>query len=89
MLYQTPPHNNRKLTLPIAKHFYLEIGCGSGGTGKLYLRRNPRARYIGLEISQDYGAIARQHITECFVGNIETIDILTLTGGDCTRLYCI
>lgn len=75
------PNTQLVENIPPSAQTVLEIGCGSGATGELYLRRNPRARYIGLEISQDYAAIARQHITECFVGNIETIDILMLTGG--------
>lgn len=67
--------------IPLSAQIVLEIGCGSGATGELYLRHNPSARYIGLEISQNYATIARQHITECYVGNVETIDILTLTKG--------
>ena len=67
--------------IPLSAQTVVEIGCGSGATGALYLRRNPRARYVGLEITESYAALARTHLTECHVGNIETLDILQLTGG--------
>jgi 2-polyprenyl-3-methyl-5-hydroxy-6-metoxy-1,4-benzoquinol methylase len=67
--------------IPMSAKTVLEIGCGSGASGQLYLQRNPTARYIGLEISETYAAVARAHLSECHVGNIETIDVLQLTGG--------
>ncbi len=67
--------------IPLSAQLILEIGCGSGATGQRYLRRNPRARYIGLEIQESDAALARQHLTECHVGSIESVDILQLTQG--------
>lgn len=67
--------------IPLSAKVVLEVGCSSGATGELYLRRNPRARYIGIEVAESYAAIARQHISQCEVGHIEAIDVLQVTGG--------
>lgn len=52
----------------------LEIGCGTGATGKAAKAQGKCGRYIGIELMSEPAAIARQHIDTVFEGDIERID---------------
>lgn len=79
----THHHPNVELVnlIPLSAKVVLEVGCGSGASGEYYLQQNPTATYIGLELSEEYANIARQHISKCYVGNIENIDIQKICNG--------
>lgn len=53
----------------------LEIGCGSGATGRLALAAGKASRYVGIELFEDAAAEARRQLTEVIVGNVETLDL--------------
>jgi 2-polyprenyl-3-methyl-5-hydroxy-6-metoxy-1,4-benzoquinol methylase len=35
--------------IPLSAHTVLDVGCSAGALGVAYLRRNPRARYLGID----------------------------------------
>lgn len=51
----------------------LEIGCAFGLTGELALRLGKCNRYVGVDISEHAGEIARTRLSEVLVGNVETM----------------
>ncbi len=53
----------------------LEIGCGSGGTGKLALATGKCSSYHGVEIHQASAARAKEVLSDVLVGNVETMDL--------------
>lgn len=53
----------------------LEIGCGSGEAGALALAEGRCGRYIGVELFEAAGTIARTRLTEVVVGDIERLDL--------------
>src|SRR5262249_3623165 len=44
--------------IPLAAASGLEIGCGTGGPAAAYKRRNPKARYVGIEADPAAAEIA-------------------------------
>jgi O-antigen biosynthesis protein len=55
----------------------LEIGCAGGATGKRIKELMPVQHYVGIEISEEAAAIARQHLDQVIVANIENTDLST------------
>ncbi len=51
----------------------LEIGCGTGATGRLALSEGKAGRYAGVELFPSAAAEARKVLTEVVVGDIEQI----------------
>ena len=54
---------------------FLEIGCGSGGTGALALATGKCRWYYGIEIEPTAGARAAEQLTEVLIGNVETMEL--------------
>jgi len=53
----------------------LEIGCGSGATGRLAILRGKCACYCGVELNARAALNAAQHLHEVVRGDIETLDL--------------
>jgi 2-polyprenyl-3-methyl-5-hydroxy-6-metoxy-1,4-benzoquinol methylase len=60
----------------------LEIGCGAGATGHLALSQGRAREYIGVEIDENIGRIAREAISNVFIGDVEKIDLSFLGEFD-------
>lgn len=58
--------------IPLSASIIVDTGCAAGALGAAYLRRNPRARYLGIEMDGSAAAIAATRLTELFCGNAET-----------------
>lgn len=52
----------------------LEIGCGTGATGALALKRGRAGRYVGVELFEGAAASAREVLSEVIVGDVETLE---------------
>src|SRR5688572_28896219 len=48
--------------IPASARTLLEVGCGTGALGAEFLRRQPRARYYGVEMNQEAAATARSRL---------------------------
>lgn len=44
--------------IPLTARTVLDVGCGSGALGAEFKRRNPRARYFGIELDPDAARLA-------------------------------
>ena len=44
--------------IPLSARTVLDVGCGGGALGAEYKRRNPRARYFGIELDPDAARLA-------------------------------
>lgn len=51
----------------------LEIGCGTGATGALALKRGRAGRYVGVELFEGAAASARDVLSEVVVGDVEQL----------------
>jgi len=87
---QTPMHeevNDMLLALvPRGLERVVEAGCSSGAMGAAYLRDNPGAEYIGIELVEEYAERARERLSEVVVGNVEHLEDRTfevLNPTDC------
>lgn len=58
----------------------LELGCGSGGTGRAMLAAGKAGRYVGLELSETAAAVAAQHLSQVLIGDVEALDLAPLGG---------
>jgi SAM-dependent methyltransferase len=69
-----PDYANPELLekLPLAAKTLLDTGCATGALGQAYLRRNPAARYLGIELDAAAAATAATRLTEIFTGNAES-----------------
>ena len=56
----------------------LDVGCGHGITGGL-LRSERGIEVVGIEIHEQTAQIAREHLDEVWVGDIETMDLFRRT----------
>jgi 2-polyprenyl-3-methyl-5-hydroxy-6-metoxy-1,4-benzoquinol methylase len=52
----------------------LEIGCGSGSTGRLAIARGKCARYCGIELNLQAASAAAHELHEVVHGNVETVE---------------
>jgi len=82
-----PDYANPELLekLPLAARTLLDTGCATGALGLAYLRRNPAARYLGIEVNPESAVAAGARLTEVFVGDAE-VDPLPFDlpdGVDC------
>ncbi|MDE2516494.1 MAG: methyltransferase domain-containing protein [Rhodospirillales bacterium] len=69
-----PPtgHNPDLLAaIPLSARCVLEIGCGHGALGLAYRARNPRVRYLGVDVDAAQAAIAATRLNEVAVADIE------------------
>ncbi len=68
-----PDYANPQLLekIPLNARLVLDVGCGQGALGAAYLRRNPRARYLGIDSDPAVVRIARQRLTEMACADVE------------------
>lgn len=59
----------------------LELGCGSGGTGRATLAAGKAGRYVGIELNPNAASIAAQGLSEVIVGDVQDIDLTSHVGG--------
>lgn len=59
------------LKIPLSSNRVLEIGCGEGKLAAVYQRRNPGVTYLGVELFEDAGRQASNHMHDVVVGDIE------------------
>ncbi len=52
----------------------LEIGCGTGATGALALKRGRAGRYVGVELFESAAEAAREVLSEVVVGDVEQLE---------------
>jgi len=52
----------------------IEVGCSSGVLANEYKKNNSRGEYIGIEIDEEYGNLARRYCDQVLVGDIEKFD---------------
>lgn len=69
--------------IPLTARCLLDVGCGEGLLGQAYLRRNPGARYLGLEPSRQARELAAGRIGQVIGGAIEQAE--TLSSLDALR----
>ncbi len=55
----------------------LEIGCGTGATGRFIKQKMPEVIYTGIEIDETAANIAKGRIDNVIIGNVEDIDLLS------------
>lgn len=74
---QTPAHTvvNQELLalIPPTSRRVIEVGCMHGALAQTWRPSHPDAKYVGIDIDADYAAVAAQHCTEAFAGDIETL----------------
>lgn len=58
----------------------LELGCGSGGTGRAALAARKAGRYVGLELNEQAAATAAETLTDVLVGDVQDIDLSSFAG---------
>ena len=62
--------------LPTGPHAaILELGCGSGGTGRLAMTSGKAGRYVGIELSPAAAKKAAEDLSEVRVGDVEQLDL--------------
>ncbi len=71
--------------IPLNAGTVLDVGCGQGALAQAYLRRNPAARMLGVDIDPVAAAEAATRMTEIVCGDIEAEPMpFTVPGGvDC------
>ena len=60
----SPEHYNHDLlrAIPPAARTVLEVGCGPGALALAYRARNPRVRFLGIELDPERAAMARTRL---------------------------
>ncbi len=71
--------------IPLDARTLLDVGCGSGALGRDYKRRNPGARFFGIELDPQVARTAALRMDEVAVCDVEAEP---LPFGD-TRFDCI
>jgi SAM-dependent methyltransferase len=57
--------------IPLAAASVLEVGCGAGALAAAYKRRNPKARYVGIESDPVVAEIAAARMDAVAVADVE------------------
>jgi 2-polyprenyl-3-methyl-5-hydroxy-6-metoxy-1,4-benzoquinol methylase len=70
---QYPDFANPELLekIPLHAATILDVGCAQGALGADYLRRNPRARVLGIDLDPVAAEVAASRIAEVFCGDVE------------------
>jgi methionine biosynthesis protein MetW len=61
--------------IPAGKHRILEIGCGTGNTGKTLKEQNKAAEVIGIELVATVAAQAEKNLDKVIVADIEKLQM--------------
>ncbi len=69
-----PDYANPELLekIPLAARCVLDVGCAQGALGEAYLRRNPNARMLGIDIDAEAVAHAAARLTEAVCSDVES-----------------
>jgi SAM-dependent methyltransferase len=77
MMKQTPVHESHNPDLftlmPSDSSSVLEFGCSSGALAREYKKVNPLARYVGVEISDEYAQLARRFCDHVFELDVDSV----------------
>ncbi len=70
-----PDYANPELLekIPLTATTVLDVGCAQGALGHAYLRRNPNARVLGIDIDEEAVAHALPRMTEVVCGDVEAV----------------
>lgn len=75
---QTPVHENHNPDLlsliPIQSQRVVEFGCSSGALAREFKKNNASAHYTGIEISDQYAALARRFCDDALVLDADSAD---------------
>ncbi len=68
-----PDYANPELLdkIPLSAKTVLDVGCAQGALGAAYLRRNPNARFLGIDIDEEAVSQAASRMSEVFCGDVE------------------
>jgi SAM-dependent methyltransferase len=71
--------------IPLAARVVLDVGCAKGALGAAYLRRNPNARMLGVDIDPVSIAAAQGRLTEIACADVEAdpLPFAVPEGLDC------
>jgi 2-polyprenyl-3-methyl-5-hydroxy-6-metoxy-1,4-benzoquinol methylase/glycosyltransferase involved in cell wall biosynthesis len=71
--------------IPLSARVVLDVGCAKGALGAAYLRRNPNARMLGVDIDPASIAAAQGRLTEVACTDVETdaLPFAVPEGIDC------
>lgn len=71
--------------IPLSAKTMLDVGCRKGALGAAYLRRNPRAKVLGIELNEEDAEVARGRLSEVYCGDVEKTPMpFEVEGGiDC------
>lgn len=64
-----------------AESAIIELGCGSGGTGRAVMAAGKAGRYVGIELSQTAAKVAAESFAEVLVGDVDALDLSHLQGA--------
>ena len=62
--------------MPLGADLVVEVGVGAGKLGHTYMQANPGCTYCGFEYVEEMAAIARDRLSQVFVGDVERPDAL-------------
>lgn len=62
--------------MPPGADLVVEVGVGAGKLGHTYMLANPGCTYCGFEYVEEMAAIARDRLSQVFVGDVERADSL-------------
>lgn len=72
--------------VPASARTVLDVGCGAGSNAALLLRRDPGKRIYGVTGSASEAELARRHMVQCWVADLEAPLPVELTA---LRFDCI
>ena len=73
--YHDNPRPEAVERLDIVPNCVLEIGCGSGATGKLIKEKFPHAKVIGVESNLPAAEVARTRMDRVYATTFESLDV--------------
>jgi len=72
---QTPVHEHHNPDLlrliPLGARRLVEVGCSSGALARAYKALSPDCHYLGIEIDENYTALAERYCDQCVTLDIE------------------
>lgn len=74
MIGAYPDYANPDLltAIPLGARTVIDVGCGGGALGAAFLRRNPSARMLGVDIDPESVAAAQTRLSEAAVCDVQT-----------------